>query len=241
MAKTKLESFDFPEGFILNYKYQIIHKLGGGWEGEVYLVREIKTKIDRTAKFFLPHRNIKNKAANFYAKKLHKLKNCHVLIQYVTQESIEFKGHDINYLVSEFVDGMPLSTFLKSQKGGKLATFQALHFLHALSKGVEEIHHLKEYHGDIHPDNIIVKRYGLGFELKLIDMFHWGTAKPINLREDVVDMIRVFYDALGGKKYYLTQPQMVKDIICGLKRGLIEKKFKTAGQLRIYLEKLSWE
>ena len=110
-----------------------------------------------------------------------------------------------------------------------------------MAKGLEEIHNQKEYHGDLHTENVIVQRVGLGYDLKVIDMFQWGAAKPINIHEDVVDLIRVFYDSLGGKKYYAKMPDAVKDICCGLKKSLILKKFKTAGQLRFYLEQMTWE
>ncbi|MDH5581126.1 MAG: protein kinase [Bdellovibrionales bacterium] len=241
MVASRLESFDFKPGFILNDKYEIIHKLGGGWESEVYFVKEIKTGIERTAKFFLPHRNIKNKTAKISAQKLHKLKHCSILIQYVTQENIFYKGHNITFLISEYVDGVPLSEFLKKQKGKRLAPFQALHLLHSLSKGVEEIHHHNEYHGDIHTENIIVRKYGLGFDLKLIDLFNWGSPKSINKKEDVIDMIRCFYDSLGGHKFYYSLPKPIKQIILGLKKTQISKKFKDAGSLKTHIENLIWE
>jgi len=51
----------------------------------------------------------------------------------------------------------------------------------------------------------------------------------------------VFYEALGGQKHYARQPEEVKAIICGLKSSLILKKFKTAGQLRDYIEHMQWQ
>lgn len=242
MAKSKqIESFEFSSDYILANKYRVKRKLGGGWEGEVFIVEEIATGIERAGKFFYPHRNKKNKAAHFYAKKLHKLRSCSILIQYLTLEKFRYRSQDVSFLISEYVDGIPLKDFLSKQRGGRIGAFQALHLLHALAKGVESIHLLNEYHGDLHDGNIIVQRFGLGFDLKLVDMFHWGAATPANIREDVVDLVRILYDAVGGKAHYAKQPQAVKDICCGLKRGKIEKKFKTAGQLRAYLERLQWE
>lgn len=243
MVKKKqvIESFDFRPGQILSQKYKVIHKLGSGWEGEVYIVEEMMTGIERAAKFFFPHRNLGNKSLVFYAKKLHKLRNCQILIQYITQEKILIKGQVVSFLISDYVDGEPLHEFLKRQPGGRLGPFQALHMLHALAKGLDDIHRMKEYHGDLHTENVIVQRYGLGFDLKLIDMFQWGAARPINIKEDVIDVIRIFYDALGGKSHYAKLPEPIKDICCGLKKTLILKKFKTAGQLKLYIENLSWE
>ena len=235
-----IESFDFPGGFILSRKYRVVNKIGEGWEGEVYIVEELFTGIERAAKIFFPHRNLKNKAARFYAKKLHKLRNCSILIQYLTQEQIYYRGQEVTYLISEFVEGETLDEFLMRQPGQRLGPFQAMHLLAALAKGLDEIHRQKEYHGDLHTENVIVQRYGLEFHLKVLDMFHWGSASPENIRDDVCNMVRIFYDCLGGAKYYPRHPSQIKDICCGLKRSLILRKFKTAGSVRNYLEQMVW-
>ena len=238
--KLVVDSFQFHPGHRLAKKYEIIRQLGQGWEGEVYLVKELLTGIERAAKFFYPQRNQNNKALLFYAKKLHKLRHCPILIQYYTQERIPFKGTEISFLVSDFVEGGVLSGFLKRQKGRRLNPFQALHLLHSLASGIESIHNMKEYHGDLHTDNIIIHRFGLSYDLKLLDMFHWGPGRTENIHNDVCDLIRIFYDALGGQKFYSKQPPEVKAICCGLKKSLILKKFRTAGQLREYLETMQW-
>ncbi len=237
----RIETFDLPPGRILAGKYEVVSLLGSGWEGEVYLIRERKTGIERTAKFFFPHRNLREKTSTFYAKKLHKLCNCRIVIQYHTQETITYRGMKVVFLVSDFVEGELLGDFLARQPGKRLTAFQGLHLLHALASGIEGIHHRREYHGDLHPANIIVQRYGLGFDLKLLDMFHWGAPKPENIHDDVCDLVRIFYDAVGGQKHYARQLPEVKAICCGLKRSLILKKFRTAGQLREYLETMQWE
>jgi len=241
-AKDQLiESFDFKPGRVLARKYEIIKLLGGGWEGEVYQVCETATGIEHAAKFFYPQRNPKNKKLILYAKKLHKLRHCPILIKYHTQETITFRGQPITFLVSDYVDGEILSEFLKRQPGKRLDIFQGLHLLHALAAGIESIHHYREYHGDLHSDNIIIKRYGLGFDLKLLDMFHYGAHGRENVREDICDLIRLFYDAIGGQKHYAKHPPEVKAICCGLKRSMILKKFRTVGQLREYLENMLWD
>jgi len=237
----KIETFDFEAGRILVRKYEVLSRLGVGWEGEVFKIREIPTGIDRAAKFFFPHRNLKDRALKFYAKKLHKLRMCDMLIQYHTQETIKYKGHSITFLVSEFVEGELLTEFLKRQPGKRLTTFEGLHLLHGLASGIECIHYQGDYHGDLHDENIIINRYGLGFDIRLLDLFHWGAPKASNIHDDVCDLVRLFYDVVGGAKYYSKQPPVVKDICCGLKRTLILRKFRTAGQLREYLETIEWD
>ncbi|MCB0418350.1 MAG: protein kinase [Bdellovibrionales bacterium] len=218
----------------------MISQLGAGWEAEVYLIREIETGILRAAKIFFPHRNPRNKVLKFYAKKLHKLRECSVLIQYHTMESFYHEGALVTALVSEYVEGELLANFLKRQKGQRMHYFQALHLLHALARGMEQIHQAREYHGDLHSENVIIRRQGLGFDLKILDFFHWAAPRPENIRDDVVAMIRVFHETLGGKRAYAKVPDQVKEIICGLKIGLIWKKFPTAGHLRRYLETMVW-
>ena len=236
----KIDSFDFYPGRILAGKYEIMMQLGGGWEGEVYLIREITTGIERTAKFFFPQRNIRDKAVKYYAKKLHKLRHCPIVIQYITQDKITHSRVPITFLVSEFIEGELLSQFLDRQPGKRIMPFQAIQLLHALASGMESIHRIHEYHGDLHTDNVILQRYGLGFDMKLIDMFQWSAPRSENIRDDVLNMIRLFYDALGGQKHYAKQPDEVKAICCGLKSSLIFKKFRTARHVREYLETMEW-
>jgi len=236
-----IESFDLLPGRVIAKKYEIRSLLGAGWESEVYLVRELATGIERTAKFFFPQRNLRDRALKFYARKLHKLRKCPFIIQYSTQDTIIFRKYPISFLVSEFVEGELLSEYLERQPGKRLLPFQALHLLYALARGIECIHSVGDYHGDLHTDNIIVQRVGLHFELKLLDMFHWGAPSAENIRDDVINLVRIFYDALGGQKHYAKMPTEVKSICCGLKRTQITKKFRTAGKLRKYLELMQWD
>ncbi|MBD3336878.1 MAG: protein kinase [Candidatus Eisenbacteria bacterium] len=236
----RIDSFDFAPGRQVARKYEIVRRLGSGWEGEVYMVRELATGIERAAKFYYPHRNLGDRVLRFYARKLHRLEKCSILIRYRTQETITFRRVPVTCLVSDYVEGVPLFEFIRRQPGRRLSVFEGLHLLYALASGVECFHRLGEYHGDLHDENILVRRYGLGFEVKLLDMFRWSTSKAANIHADVCDLIRVFYDAIGGRRRYTHQPAVAKEICCGLKRSLILNKYRNAGQLRYYLENLEW-
>jgi serine/threonine protein kinase len=226
---------------VLGGKYAVLERIGAGWEGEVFRVRERSTGIERAAKLFYPQRNPGNRALRFYARKLHKLRHCPILVQYHTQERIEYRGIPVTFLVSEYVEGELLTHYVARQPGKRLPAFQALHLLHALARGVEPIHQLGEYHGDLHSDNVIVERFGLGFVLKLIDMYRLDAPKAEKIRNDVCELIYILYEALGGQKHYAKQPPEIKQIIRGLKRGLILERFRTAGQLRAHLEAMQWQ
>ncbi|MFT4572380.1 MAG: tRNA A-37 threonylcarbamoyl transferase component Bud32 [Hyphomicrobiaceae bacterium] len=241
MRSRTIDNFDLAPGLLLARKYVVGHRLGKGWEGEVYHVTEKATGVERAAKVFFPHRNPGNRALNFYAKKLDRLRDCGIVIQYHNQETFRHSGAEITFLVSDYVEGELLTDFLKRQRGRRLHWFEALHLLSALADGVAEIHDTGEYHGDLHSDNVIVQQRGLGFDVKLIDMFQWGRSNATHRRDDVVDLARLLYDAIGGLRHYSKQPPAIKEICCGLKTSLIHRKFRNAGALRDHLDRLSWE
>lgn len=239
-ANGTIDAFDFPPGREFLGKYRIVGRLGWGWEGEVYKILEIRTGIERTAKFFYPQRNLGDRTSRRCAKKLHKLRDCPILVQYHTEEKVSFRRTPVTAFISEYVKGELLSSFVGNCLGRRLSPYKGLHLLHALVCGVEQMHRLGEYHGDIHDDNIIVTRFGLSFELKLIDLFRLDGSRAECRRTDVVDMVRVLYDATGGARHYAGQPPAIKYICCGLKRSLILKKFPTAARLRQHLETMTW-
>lgn len=240
MANADLSSFGFAPGRRLAGKYEIREQLGAGWEGEVYRVRELHTGIERAAKFFYPKRNPNNRTVRFYARKLHKLRECSILIQYYTQETIQVQRIPVTFLVSEYVEGEMLSELIQRQPGKRLARFEAVHLLYTLASGMAKVHEHREYHGDLHTDNVMVRNFGLGFDLKVIDMFHWRAPKRENIQDDIVNLLHVFHESVGGAKHYRRQPVEVKQLCLGLKRTLILKKFPTARRLCEHLETLRW-
>lgn len=234
-------SFDLQPGRILARKFEVVRRLGSGWEGEVYLVRERATGIERAAKLFFPERNPRNRTLKLYARLLHKLRECPILVSYVTQESFRYHGEDVAILISEYVDGEILDEFLARQPGRRLDVFQGLHLLHALADGVSAVHAHNDYHGDLHAANVIVKRLGLGFEVRLLDLHRWPGTRAENIQEDVLNLVRLLHEVLGGARTYAKHPPEVKGIIRGLRRGLILERFRTAGDLALHLETMPWE
>src|ERR1017187_8301621 len=132
----KPRRFDFPPGRTIAGKYLIDRMLGSGWEGEVYSIVERSTGIRRAAKFYYPHRDPTGKAAIAYARKLDALRHCPVLMQYHHQEIVYVKRRKVIVVISELVEGKKLSEFLLDQPRHVLSTFEALHVLHQLAKGI---------------------------------------------------------------------------------------------------------
>jgi tRNA A-37 threonylcarbamoyl transferase component Bud32 len=144
-------------------------------------------------------------------------------------------------VISELVEGEKLSEFLERQHQHRLSTFEALHVLYGLVKGIAPIHARGEYHGDIHDDNIMIRRQGIGFEVKLLDFFDLGKPSKSKIHKDVLNLIQVFYSLVGGRKHYSTQPAVVKNIIRGQKDSLILQRFQSAGHIQRHLENLEWQ
>lgn len=238
---SKNVRFDFPPGRTVAGKYTIERYLGGGYEGEVYVITERNTGIRRAAKFYYPHRDPTGKAAITYARKLDALRHCPILMQYHHQETAIVKRKKVTVVISELVEGEKLSTFLSRQPEHRLSPFEALHVLYALARGIAPIHARGEYHGDIHDENIMIRRVGIGFEVKLLDFFDLGRPTRTRIEKDVLNLVMVFHAIVGGREHYAGQPQVVKDIVRGLKDSLILARFRTAGDLQRHLENLSWE
>ncbi len=236
----KVTSFDLTPGGVLANRFSIVKLIGSGSEGEVYKVIETYTNKVRAVKLFFPHRNPRFKISTRYALKLDKLRDSPIVMDYLSYEVLEIGDDQVACLVSEFIDGESLDDFISKQRGRRLGIFPAIHLLYSIVNGVESIHLEGEYHGDLHVENIIIKRFGLEFDLKIIDLHHWGDSKKDNRDEDIVKIIRIFYDILGGPKHYHKLPPSVKYIICGLKRSLILQRFKTISYLKTHLELMDW-
>lgn len=236
----KTKRFDFPLGRSVAGKYVIERPLGSGWEGEVYAIIERNTGIRRAAKFYYPHRDPLGKAAIAYARKLDALRHCPILMQYHHQEAAYVRKRKVIVVISELVEGKKLSEFLLDQPDQRLSTFEALHVLYNLAKGIAPIHARGEYHGDIHEHNIMIRRSGISFEVKLLDFFDLGAPTKSKIRKDVLNLVEVFHTIVGGRKYYAEQPRVVKEIIRGLKDSLILARFQSAGDIARHLENLQW-
>ncbi|HUU44849.1 MAG TPA: serine/threonine-protein kinase, partial [Acidobacteriota bacterium] len=181
--------FDLEPGMTLGRNYFVAGFLGSGWEGEVYKVEERRTGIMRAAKIFFEGRRLRERQMQRYVQKLYRLRNCPIVTQYHHRDIARVGREQVEILVSDFVEGEMLAEFLKRQPGKRLNGFEALHLFHALVMGIEQIHFLREYHGDIHPKNVMIRRKGLAFEVHLLDFFDFGRATAEEIQRDVFDLI----------------------------------------------------
>lgn len=231
-----MESFALSPGRRLGRRYRVEHLLGAGSEGEVYRIQEDQTGIRRAAKIFFSHRDPDRHLSVRHARKLERLRRCPIVLQYHHTEEVTVRGYKTVALISELCDGEPLQHWIDRSPGRHVPVYAALVLLRELAIGLEQIHAHGEYHSDVHTENVLVRTRGTRLEVKLVDFYDWGRPTRVKRQEDVVQAIRVFYDALGGAKRYARLPRVAKTICCGLKRSLILRRFPTVSALRVHLE-----
>ena len=157
-------------------RYEIGAKLGEGGMGMVY--RAIDTKLSRTVAIKFLSDNLADAAARHRfqreAQTASSLNHPHILTVY---DAGEIGGRQ--YLVTEFVDGGTLKTWVRA---GKRTWRQIVEMLSGPADGLAVAHAAGILHRDIKPDNILISQAGYA---KLAD---FGLAK---LAEgSVVDLSR---------------------------------------------------
>ena len=83
-------------------------------------------------------------------------------------------------------------------------------------------------------------RRGVFFQLRTIDFHEWGRSAAVERRADILAIVRLLYDLIGGRSHYKTQPQAIRDVCMGLRSDLILNKFPTIFHLRAHLETFEW-
>ncbi|MCB9838928.1 MAG: protein kinase [Phycisphaeraceae bacterium] len=232
--------YNLKPGRIIGAKYQIDSRLGSGWEGEVYRVIEKRSGAVRAIKLFYPKRNKGGKTSTFYARKLERLRDCGLVVKYHHTESLTLAGQRVVALVSECAEGAVLDEIIKRARGRHLPDQEALMILHRIVEGLVQIHARGDYHGDVHGRNVLVKRVGVFFDLRLFDFYNFGAPTAARRRDDIIDCIRLFYDMLGGQPRYAHARPEFKHIIAGLRHDIILRRFPTAPKLLHHIETFAW-
>lgn len=238
---VKKDPFDLQPGRKIGPHYQVVQILGEGSEGKVYQVVDPETKIYRAAKLYLSSHDPKSKTVTWHAQKLHRLRRCEIVLRYHHKEMIHGGKRSVLCLISDFCGGIPLEKWIAQQKRKRLHPFVALRVLYELVRGLEEVHAFGEYHGDVHSQNILLQQVGVHFDVKLVDFYSWGRANTEKRQQDILDVIAVFHECLGGAKGYRAVGNEFRHICSGLKHGIILKQFPTMSALRLHLDTFEWD
>jgi len=164
-------------GTILDGKYEVLHHLGGGGMGEVYLVRHIHLEEKRVVKILRADRVADPDAQKRFLREARfatQIKHAHVAILY------DYSRFDDGsfYMVWEYIEGEDVGTRLR--RDGPFPLRVAIDLAMQALDGLNAIHGAGMIHRDVSPDNLMTWTDGRGrLQLKIIDL---GLAK--NLEPD---------------------------------------------------------
>lgn len=148
--------------------YRIVHKIGSGGMGTVYLADDLTLYRKVAIKFLKASSGAEGEAeknlldeARATAKQEHPAR--------VTVYEVG-RFRDLPYVVLEYVDGTP---FDKLMADGPLEPAQAVAYVGQLCEGLREAHAHGTVHGDIKPSNLMLDRHG---RVRILD---FGMARGI--------------------------------------------------------------
>jgi len=192
-----VEAASLAPGTRLNGIFAIDRRLAVGGMGEVYRGHVIETDDPVAIKVLRPDLADGGMGLALFrkeAKALHVLNHEAIIRYYVFSHDPDIGR---NYLAMEFVDGPPLSEFLKR---GPLSVDKTLILQRRLAAALHEAHRRGIIHRDVSPDNILVPNGDTG-RAKIID---FGIART----EDGGQNATLIGGGFAGKYNYVSPEQL---------------------------------
>lgn len=219
-----IKSFKVPSGTKIN-GYEIVERLGRGWEGEVYRAKEHFSGGLRVLKLFDPAQH-RSKQIKKYCAKLEKISDVSGIIRYYHAGYWEDK--DVYYMVMEYFEGKDLGQLCTKQ----LPFFKAFNTVYELCHIVSNCHDRGECIGDIDPCNILINDAG---ELKIID-FNYGATFKNSHMDDVVEICKLIYRLVSSQSV----PGDLRNVL-PKKRDAIQDKYNSIDEVLKALDTLKWK
>ncbi|HLR07881.1 MAG TPA: Stk1 family PASTA domain-containing Ser/Thr kinase [Bacillota bacterium] len=144
------------KGQLLNERYKIIKRIGGGGMANVYLARDIILDRDVAVKALrMEYANDQEFIARFDREAQSATSLAHPNI--VNIYDIGEEDHML-YMVMEYVDGMTLKEYI--QQYGPLSVPETLDIMKQITSAINHAHANNIIHRDIKPQNILINTYG---------------------------------------------------------------------------------
>ncbi len=187
---------------LISGRYLLEQRLGNGGMGIVFRARHQFLKSQHAVKIILPSlvEQDGNLLARFKQEAVLAASINHPNVIRVTDFGVE--DDTMPYLVMEFVDGTPLSSFLKP--GEPLLVKEAFNLFKPIASGVIEAHRRGIVHRDLKPQNIMVQKdLPLKKAIKVLD---FGLAK-IKASESLGSFIQTQTRNILGSPTYMSPEQ----------------------------------
>jgi tetratricopeptide (TPR) repeat protein len=183
---------DLLVGFELSKTYKISRLIGtGGW-GNVYLARHLTLETDVAVKVI--HRHLLQNEAS-----LRRLEQeARLLSQLENQNIVRIMDYGIEpfpFIVMEYFDGIPLSTWLKDR--GPLEYGFAIELFMQICDGLSNANQLGLVHRDLKPGNVLLKIEENRLRSKIVD---FGLAKSID-ESEFQEKLTATGEVLGSPPY----------------------------------------
>ncbi|HDA2147463.1 TPA: serine/threonine protein kinase Stk1 [Staphylococcus aureus] len=157
-------------GKIINERYKIVDKLGGGGMSTVYLAEDTILNIKVAIKaIFIPPRE-KEETLKRFEREVHN--SSQLSHQNIVSMIDVDEEDDCYYLVMEYIEGPTLSEYIESH--GPLSIDTAINFTNQILDGIKHAHDMRIVHRDIKPQNILIDSN------KTLKIFDFGIAKALS-------------------------------------------------------------
>ncbi len=176
------QSVAADSGDLLFGKYRVLHKLGGGGMGDVWLVEHIGLGVNRALKI------IKADIADENASNRLRFQQEAKILAQLSKHPNAVEVHDTGivgdhaYIEMDYLEGQTLGQWLKSKPSDQLPLDDVLWFLRGLCNVLGEAHKLGIVHRDIKPGNIMIvpdPNTEVGSRGERVKVLDFGIAKII--------------------------------------------------------------
>lgn len=191
-------------GKIIDDKYRIVSKLGGGGFGAVY--RAEHKMMNRTVALkVLHHHLLDGEARNQFLVRFQREARTASKIEHPNAITIFDFGifEGMPYLVMQYVEGRTLKQVIGSH--GALSIERVVSIIEQVSSAIQEAHDIGIVHRDLKPDNIILAAAKDGSERAIV--LDFGIAKIVNDDKSADSMQLTQTGTITGTPQYLSPEQ----------------------------------
>ena len=157
-------------GKLINDRYQLLDKLGGGGMSIVYLAEDTILERKVAIKAISISQNEKDETMKRFYREVNSATQ---IVHENIVEVYDVEEDDDNfYLIMEYIDGPTLSEYIHSH--GPLNIETAIDFIKQILNGVKQAHEQRIIHRDIKPQNVLINKD------KILKIFDFGIAKALS-------------------------------------------------------------